>query len=382
MQTVELDEIRVASALDTDASADGVSFRRLPAWTRPQITDIAHELAVTAPAGVRLELVTDARRIELDVLTFRLELNGRPALPAVFDLVVDGELVASEATDAGVVTCSTPTPRRSTSGSATRHRRLRSGRRTGRRPSRSGCRRPPRWSCAQLRVSDGATVAAPDERRRRWIHHGSSISHCVEATQPTGTWPAIVARRAGRRSAEPGLRRPVQPGPDGRPDHPRPARRPHQPQGRASTSSTPTACASARSARRCTASSTPSATATRRRRSPWSPPIICPMVEDHPGPTPTGADHAFYAPARPTDLALGALTLQRTRELAAAVVAARRDAGDENLHLIDGLRLFGPDDAEGLYDGLHPTSDGYRLIGDRFHALAFEGSGPFASVAR
>ena len=181
MQTVELDQIRVASALDTDTSADGVSFRRLPGWTRPQLTDIAHELAVTAPAGVRLELVTDARRIELDVLTFRLELNGRPALPAVFDLVVDGELVASEATDAGVVTLfDTYTEALDfrlgdpvtvgfdldTDGPATVEIWL---------PQAA------KVELRQLRVSDGATVAVPEERRPRWIHHGSSISHCGES---------------------------------------------------------------------------------------------------------------------------------------------------------------------------------------------------------
>jgi len=381
MQTVGLDEIRVASALDTDTSAEGVSFRRLPGWTRPQLTDIAHELAVTAPAGVRLELVTDARRIELDVLTFRLELNGRPALPAVFDLVVDGELVASEATDAGVVTLFD-------TYTEALDFRLGDPVTVGFDLDTEGPATVEIWlphaakvELRQLRVSDGATVAVPEERRPRWIHHGSSISHCGEATQPTGTWPAIVARRAGldlqnlafagQCNLDPMVARTIRDLPADlislkvginivNADSMRertfgPALHGFLDTIRDGHPTTPVAVVTA---------------------------IICPMVEDRPGPTPTGADHAYYAPARPTDLALGALTLRRTRELAAAVVAARREAGDENLHLIDGLRLFGTDDAEGLYDGLHPTADGYRLIGDRFHALAFEGSGPFASVAR
>ena len=61
----------------------------------------------------------------------------------------------------------------------------------------------------------------------------------------------------------------------------------------ASTSSTATPCASAPSAPRCTASSTPSATATRQPRSRWSTPIVCPIVEDHPGPTLPGRDGRF-----------------------------------------------------------------------------------------
>ena len=32
--------------------------------------------------------------------------------------------------------------------------------------------------------------------RRRWVHHGSSISHCMEASSPTRTWPVVAARMA------------------------------------------------------------------------------------------------------------------------------------------------------------------------------------------
>ena len=47
---------------------------------------------------------------------------------------------------------------------------------------------------------------------------------------------------------------------------------------------------------------------------------------------------------------------------------ALRDAGDENLHFVDGLTLFGADDAtpELLPDQLHPGPAGYRLLAERF----------------
>jgi hypothetical protein len=70
------------------------------------------------------------------------------------------------------------------------------------------------------------------------------------------------------------------------------------------------------------------------------------------------------------------MSLGRMRELIASVVEVRRSAGDRQLHLLNGLALFGPDDVDGLYDGLHPDGAGYRLIGERFHKLVFEG--PFA----
>jgi hypothetical protein len=51
MKAVAVDHIRVAGALDRDVTGDGVVFRRLPPWTRHQITDIQLALMVTMPAG-------------------------------------------------------------------------------------------------------------------------------------------------------------------------------------------------------------------------------------------------------------------------------------------------------------------------------------------
>ena len=76
--------------------------------------------------------------------------------------------------------------------------------------------------------------------------------------------------------------------------------------------------------------------------------------------------------------AQGALTLRRVRRIVEEVVAVRRDAGDANLHHLDGLAIFGPDDVDDLPDGLHPNGDGYVRMGERFAALAFAAGGPLA----
>ena len=57
---------------------------------------------------------------------------------------------------------------------------------------------------------------------------------------------------------------------------------------------------------------------------------------------------------------------------------ARRDAGDANLHYLDGRELFNESDLDDLPDGLHPNGDGYIRMGERFAKLAFADGGPFA----
>ena len=50
----------------------------------------------------------------------------------------------------------------------------------------------------------------------------------------------------------------------------------------------------------------------------------------------------------------------------ADVVERRRADGDPALHYVDGLTLFGPDDAADLPDDLHPNAAGYQRMGERF----------------
>lgn len=45
--------------------------------------------------------------------------------------------------------------------------------------------------------ADGDVLAPLPDGRRRWVHHGSSISHCIEADGPTGTWPVVAAALGG-----------------------------------------------------------------------------------------------------------------------------------------------------------------------------------------
>ncbi|MGA4867317.1 hypothetical protein ACPB9J_32305 [Streptomyces lavendulocolor] len=78
----------------------------------------------------------------------------------------------------------------------------------------------------------------------------------------------------------------------------------------------------------------------------------------------------------PADVAGGALSLAVVRAELARIAAARQ-ASDPHLHYLDGRELLGPDEADDLADGLHPTATAYRRMGKRFVAHAFATDGPF-----
>lgn len=91
----------------------------------------------------------------------------------------------------------------------------------------------------------------------------------------------------------------------------------------------------------------------------------------------------FIATGDPADVAAGALTLEVIRRELASLVERR--SADPHLHYLDGLDLFGSDDASRLplADGLHPDGEAHQLIGRRFADTLLRvrgGTPPFAAA--
>jgi hypothetical protein len=223
--------------------------------------------------------------------------------------------------------------------------------------------------------ADGDVLAPLPDGRRRWVHHGSSISHCIEADGPTGTWPVVAAAlggvevinlsQAGNALLDPYIARTIR----------------DLPADLISLKVGINIVGLSAFRLRTFGPAVHGFLDTIRDGHPDTPllllsPVSCPALEEAPGPTVTGPDGKITALGDPAEVARGALSLTVVRTELARIVAARQ-THDPHLHYLDGRALLGPDEAGDLPDGLHPTAAAYRRMGKRFAAHAFATDGPF-----
>jgi lysophospholipase L1-like esterase len=356
----ELTAVEYRGAVEVVRTAIGVQPLRLPRWTEAQHPDRSVTRQGHAGSGIRLAFRTAATVLELDVLT-TVSSWDPPTHAGVFDLCVDGVLTATLPAPIGTteIVGDARIPGAFTPGA------VGTVRFEGLPPGVKEIELwLPQWvatEIAALRADAGLDAPAPTGRRR-WLHHGSSISQSNEADSPTGVWPVVAARRAGVEVTNLGLS--------------------------GNCHLDPFVARAIRDVPDLDLVSLKIGINIVRRRSllrrtfgpavhgfldlvrdghPDCPilvvsPIACPDMED-------AELDEFRADA-------GVLTLAIVREELRALVEARDDA---RLHYRDGRDLLGPDEGHLLRDGLHPSPEGYRLIGERFAELAFGEGGPFGA---
>jgi hypothetical protein len=358
--------VSLFGAFDLDRRAEGVSPRRLPAWTRPQVPR-AMDAIVRMPSGVRLAFETDSASIRLDAQTTRMVTPPQAPRPVAFDLVVDGRLAGSSSSLGGNtiwLNRADPDAFRLERGAPVQAAFEGLG---------SARKRCELWlphnafvELRRLTFDSGASVApvaAPAQGR--WIHYGSSISHCLEAETPTGTWPAVAANATGLHLVSLGF-----------------GGQCHLDAFVARTIRDSDAdfislkiginVINMDSMReRVFVPALHGFLDTIREGKPDTPilvisPIHCPSAEQRPGPTFPNAEGRFVTLAGHEAVQAGCLNLVRVRQLVEEAVGGRRTRGDANLHYLNGLDLFGAADAPDLPDDLHPNPAGYRRMGERF----------------
>ena len=91
MQEVLLEggALEIRGALDIDRTATGISLRRLPAWTRAQLSDAFMEAMVTMAAGMRVRFRTNSARIEIDLATTQITFEGKDHVDAQLARIID-----------------------------------------------------------------------------------------------------------------------------------------------------------------------------------------------------------------------------------------------------------------------------------------------------
>ncbi|MER5257299.1 lipase [Streptomyces sp. NPDC002855] len=368
--------VEIRGALDLESTPTGVMPRRLPAWTTEQYQNPSVYGVTVMPSGVRLVFRTDARELEFDVLTSTGQLDGdpHPRPTGMLDLLVDGVLTERRRAPVGNVL--------RMAGPGTEQRLIPGDPGTVRYTGLpAGMKTVELWLPQQTPTelvalrADGDVLAPLPDGRRRWVHHGSSISHCIEADGPTGTWPAVAAAlagvevinlsQAGNALLDPYVARTIR----------------DLPADLISLKVGINIVSLAAFRLRTFGPAVHGFLDTIRDGHPDTPlllmsPVSCPAVEETPGPTTTGPDGKVVALGDPAQVAAGALSLAVVRAELERIVAARR-ASDPHLHHLDGRELLGPDEADDLSDGLHPTAAAYHRMGKRFAAHAFAHDGPF-----
>jgi len=198
---------------------------------------------------------------------------------------------------------------------------------------------------ASLEIAAGASIAPAVDNRPRWITYGSSITQCRTAASPTRTWPAIVARArnynltclgyGGQCHLDPMIARMIR-------DLP---------------ADYLSICAGI--------NIYGAASLGPRAFVPALIGFVQILRERHPA-TPLAILSPIYSPPRETTPNAVGFTLQAMRDAVAEAVALLQSRGDQYVHYVDGLRVFGTDLGHLLPDDLHPSAEGYQIMGQNF----------------
>lgn len=368
--------VELRGALDVEITPTGVMPSRLPAWTREQYQDAGVHGAAVMPSGVRLVFRTDACALEFEILTSTGQLDSDPGLrpTGMLELMVNGTLAARRQAPVGnVLQMAGPGQvRRVIPGEPAVVRFA--GLLAGMKDIELWLPQQTPTELVALRA-DGDVLPPRSEGRRCWVHHGSSISHCIEADGPTGTWPVVAAAlggvdvinlsQAGNALLDPYVARTIR----------------DMPADLISLKVGINIVTLAAFRLRTFGPAVHGFLDTIRDGHPDTPlllmsPISCPAFEDSPGPAMISPDGKVTSVGDPAQVAAGALSLAVVRAELERIVNVRQ-RHDPHLHYLDGRELLGPNDTDDLADGLHPTAVAYRRMGKRFAAHTFADDGPF-----
>jgi hypothetical protein len=198
----------------------------------------------------------------------------------------------------------------------------------------------------------------------KWVHYGSSISHCEDADSPLGVWPVAVARALGLDVYNLGL--------GGCANLEQFAARTIRdlPADLISVKVGINVVNGANLTSRTFGPAVHGFIDTIRDGHSTAPilvisPVCCPAHENNPGPSEINNEGKVVGQSFSRHGWIGELTLCGIREILQQCVEVRATT-DPNIYYMDGLQLFDAVDAETMPDGIHPDAAGYRQIAVNF----------------
>jgi hypothetical protein len=365
----------IHGAVDLEQTRAGILPHRLPAWARAQCPDAQLAMAESQPSGVRLVFQTAATALELTVLaTKRVYGALGPRPDGVYDLFIDGHLARQGSVQGGRALHIDMATGTASLVEGEAQALLFSGLPAEGKIVELWLPHDEVTELVSLR-SDAALFPVAASGKPRWVHHGSSISHGSNTTHPSGTWPAVAAARAGldllnlgysgNAVLDPFVARTIR----------------DLPADLISIKIGINLVNKDLMRLRAFGPAVHGFLDTIRDGHPATPllvisPVFCPIHETVPGPSVYDMDALaegrllFRAGGSADEVRQGKLTLGVIREQL-RIVVEQRAAGDANIHYVDGLALYGPNDNVRLPlpDELHPDAASHRLIGERFAEL-------------
>ncbi len=332
--------------IDIRRRRDSIQPMRLPV---PELTfyDAFTRWVGSCATGCRVRLATDSRTLKLTATQHLLAQANDGERRGAYDLYVNGQFFARGWGEGGAVM----TADGKLEGDAALSLSF-EGLPEGEKTLELWLPQAATVAITGLELDDGASVSPTRDGRPRVLFHGSSISHGMEAEGATANWPAVASRLANLD---------------------------HLNLGWAGS------CLLSGLAARIIRDQRADAIVLKlginvhtdgqlkeRNFLDAAHSMISIIREKH-GLTPIAVVSPIWSP--PRESTGEGPSLQRMRELLQMVVAARVAAGDAAIRYLDGLGLFGPADAALLPDDLHPNTEGYALMGERFHKLVLSGDG-------
>lgn len=352
MPTVPLD--RVASfldgAIDVRAREGSVQPLRYP---HPEAAyyDPFTRFVASCPAGVRLRFITKATGIRLSV-NQRLVASPEDAeRRGAYDLFIGGAQAGRAYATGGAIVA----PDGSLMGDEAATVSI-EGLAPGEKPVELWLPQAATVSIRALELEGDVSPEPWPDTRPTVLFHGSSISHCMEATGASAGWPAVATALANMRHINLGWGG---------------------------------SCLLSGLVARIIRDQNADLIVLKLGINVWADGMLkertfadsahamLSIIRERHHETPIQVISPIYSPEREDQGQNGGLSLMRMRTVLQEVVAARRDA---NTHYLSGLDLFGAADVADLPDNLHPNTAGYRRMGERFHALRLSGEGSLLSL--